>query len=422
MRSGLVFFAALVLVCSGCGRGPVPPDESTGITSTGITSTSSDGEASAPTSQPAPVFDPPRRFASEPIPVGSGQVAVADGVAYSYSDTSLVAIDLATGSKRWALRMPGAFNLITGPMSRGYPPGIVMDADGRSLVVGAYFRAVAGEGTQQDANFTHVVAADLAGDVRWETDIEPASTTPRVMGGFRDDRGAAVVLDADDTVVLDAASGKVRWTGSGVIPAGVDGDTVIGVRAAENENDPWTMVGLRGSDGAQLWTGPVLDGGTGIVYAPPNLTLTGPGRAIVSGLNDKSEHETIVTDTATGKAVASLPMFLYCRFDGRDTAVCYDYAGIGAVSDVVIGVDVVSGQQLWKLPDEATQRTALNVTAVFHGAVYGDATHTAVVLDARTGADLVSDGRWAFTQVFSGYGVVTSDTGESETVAYQAIG
>jgi hypothetical protein len=45
-----------------------------------------------------------------------------------------------------------------------------------------------------------------------------------------------------------------------------------------------------------------------------------------------------------------------------------------------------------------------------------------VVLDARTGADLVSDGRWAFTQVFSGYGVVTSDTGERETVAYQAIG
>jgi hypothetical protein len=358
---------------------------------------------------------------SEPVPIGSGEVAVADGVAYSYSDTSLVATELATGSKLWGLRMPGAVNLITGPVSRGYPPGIVTDADGRSLVVGAYFRPVAGKGTQQDADFTHVVAADPSGAVRWETDIEPASTTPRIIGGFRDERGAAVVVDADDTVVLDAASGTVRWTAPGVVPAGVDGDTVIGVRAAANENDPWTTVGLRGSDGGQSWAGPVLDGGRGTFNAPPDVTPAGPGRAIVSGQKD-FDKETIVLDTATGTAVTSFPEFLYCGFDGRDTAVCQDYAGMGQLPDVVVSLDVHSGQQLWKLPDEATRRTALNVTAVFHGAVYGDATHTSVILDARTGAELESDGGWAFTQVFSGYGVVTSDSDERESLAYQAIG
>lgn len=305
-------------------------------------------------------------------------------------------------------------------MSKGSPPGIVTDADGQRLVVGAYFRAVAGTGTQQDANFTHVVAVDTAGEVQWEVDVQPASTTLRIVGGFRDDRGAAVVLDAIDTVVLDAGSGRVRWTGPGVVPAGVDGDTVVGLRAGESETDPWTTVGLRGSDGGQGWAGPVLEGGTAVIFDPPELTLAGPGRAVVSGQNDNFEKETIVVDTATGKVVTSIPGFLHCRFDGRDTAVCSDFAGLNDLPSVVIGVDVASGQQLWTLPDETTQRTALNVTAVFHGAVYGNATRTAVILDARSGADLVGDTTIAPTQVFPGYGVVTSVGDERETAVYRA--
>jgi hypothetical protein len=91
---------------------------------------------------------------------------------------------------------------------------------------------------------------------------------------------AVKVLDLGDTVVLDTASGGVRWTGQHVKPAGIDGDKVLGVRAGESITDPWETVALRGSDGEQLWVGPVLESGSALIGNPPALMLAGSGRAV----------------------------------------------------------------------------------------------------------------------------------------------
>ncbi|WP_194894619.1 hypothetical protein [Catenulispora pinisilvae] len=55
--------------------------------------------------------------------------------------------------------------------------------------------------------------------------------------------------------------------------------------------------------------------------------------------------------------------------------------------DFVVGFDAVTGKQLWTLPDTAANRTALWVTGVGHGAVYGRTYYGPVVLDAHSGVD-----------------------------------
>lgn len=405
----------VALISTGCGSGTGPPAPTAG-------SAGSRPGANAPAAPAAPAYDPPRQFAASSVSVGQGHVAIADGVAYSYSDTSLVAIDLATGSQRWSVRLPGAFNLVTGPMSEGVPPGVVTDNNGQRLVIAAYYNTANGSGTQQDSDFTQVIAVDPAGKVRWQVPVQPAVLKPHVVGGLKDGRGSSVVLDVHDTVVLDPASGGVRWTAKRVLPSGVDGDRVLGVRAGERESDPWTAVALRGSDGQQLWTGPALTSGSGIIGRPPALTLAGSGRAIVSGQTESYEAATIVLDTATGKSVTSLPELLICRFDERDTAVCSKSARSGELSEMVVGLDTASGKQLWKLPDEPTRRTGVNVTAAFHGLVYGGGNRTAVILDARTGADVVTDAKISPMQVLPGYGIVISLGDDRAAGAYRATG
>jgi len=369
---------------------------------------------------PAPRFDPPRRFAEASAVIDGAPLAIADGVGYHYTDDGLAAADLATGQRRWQVTLPGAERLVTGPMAHDDPPvpGIVTDAQGQAFLVAAYFETVTGTGTQQDAQRTTVVAVDLSGRTRWTAAL-PADLLPRVVGGIRDDRGAAAVLDAGGTAVLDAGSGGVRWTAKDVRPGAVDGTTIVGVRRPGGGYDPWPSVGLRSTDGAALWTGPTL--GSFMLDQPPDLMPAGPGRAILAG-GDGYDHVTLLIDTATGRQVGSLPGVLHCVYDAKATDICWAPHVVGNDPELVIGVDAGSGQELWSLPDKASGRVAIDVTAAFHGAVYGSARHGSVVLDARTGADLVPDATVAPTQVVPGYGLRADFDGSPKTTVYPATG
>lgn len=404
---------AVAMTSVGCG--------STGDTSatSGVTSTAASDPGDATNTPVRPAYDPPRRFDSTPVVVGRGPVAVADGVAYSYTDTELVAVDLATGSRYWSVALPGAEALISGPMARDKPivPGIVTDDSGRTLVVAAYYSSIEGTGTQQDSSRTQVVAVDSQGKIRWDVALQPASFTPRVVGGSHYGAGS-VVVDSHDTVVLDTASGSVRWTGRGVKPVGVDGGNVLGLRAG-GDFDPWTTVALRLADGAEAWAGPAVE--TGIANQPPAFVPAGPGRAVFSGITEDFRRAAILIDTVTGAPVASVPGKLRCVFDERDTIVCFEPSQLD-LPELVIGLDAQSGKQLWQLPNDAANRTAIDVTAIFHGAVYGHVSRGSVILDARTGADVVTDVDIAPTQVVPGYGLVTRIGAGGETEAYQSIG
>lgn len=419
MKRWIVLSVALLvtLIAAGCGSSP------------SSSAVSPPGTATSSAAPALPAYDPPRHFADKAINVGSGPVAVAAGVAYSYTDTSLVATVLATGSRRWSLPLPGASGLVTGPMNQDpnvtpLAPEIVARAAGGSLIVAAYPVTITGSGTQQDTTQIRLVAVDPTGRVQWRQAIAASSVLPRVVGELRDTRGAAIVIDGGNfTAVLDADSGATWWTAPNFQPVGVDGDVVIDVQSADYSGD-WNGIGLHGSDGTQSWN--VGFGSTGITTRHPTVVAAGVNRAVVTDNGD-----TTLIDITTGKTVATLadpdpalinPGFNDCQFDGRATVVCWEVPGLGADSPAAMGgFDSQDGHPLWNLTDQDPHRTTVTVTCVYNGVIYGNAKHGPVELDARSGNDLVDDPGLAPTQVAPGWGLSTDMTSKNHsTNAYQA--
>jgi hypothetical protein len=156
--------------------------------------------------------------------------------------------------------------------------------------------------------------------------------------------------------------------------------------------------------------------GTGSLDRPSAFTPAGPGRAVIAP-TEGDQGTTILIEIATGRRVAAVPRILDCRYDDKATIVCSASATFTDDPELM-GIDAGSGQKLWSLPDKASGRVAIDVTAAFHGAVYGTVSkHVAVVLDARTGTDLVPDATVAPTQVVPGYGLLTDG---HETSVYPA--
>jgi hypothetical protein len=370
----------------------------------------------------APVYNPPQRFAVSAINLPGGPPVVANGTAYSYTDDSLVATDISSGAKRWAVPLPGASNLISGPMSQDSPPtpGIVTDSSGQELIIGAYENTVPGSGIQASQEQTQVIAVDAAGNIQWDK-IAPApqSALPvSFVASFSDSLGPAIVLDAGQTIVLDADSGSVRWTAKDVIPRGVAGDKVVGEQTGSDEWT-WITAALAGTDGSRVWTGPTY---TSVVAGEaPWLIAAGPDRLVMPNNNGG----TTLIDGTTGKTVTNLApqtnlgdIDYKCLFDGKETIVCWQPANNGNPAGQAIGFDAYTGQKLWEIPANANQ-TSVDVTYAYDGRVYGNA-NGAVVLNARTGAQITVDNNGtAPTMVVPGYGLVTDSTG---TTAYRANG
>lgn len=397
----------IILPTQGCTLGPepIPPEPPT-------TTSSGPPTKSAPNPS-VPTADPPLRFADKPIAVGIGRIAIADGVAYSYTDDGLLATDLSTGSQRWFVPFEDTFKLVTGPMSMNNPPvpGVIADKDGKTLIVTPYQRFLPGTGTQADNMQTQVVAVDADGRIRWEETLPTGFEW--VAGELHDNGGAAVVLGGSSTTVLDTATGNVRWAKDGMSHATVDGDQVIGVPATGPGSQLPPVVALRGSDGNQLWASPAPTT-SDLISTPPTVRGAGAGRVIVTG--DADSYRTSLLDTATGQPVTTMQDNRTCMFDELDTVVCWDLAGGNDLPELLVGVDAKTGKQLWQLPDETTQRTSLRVSTAFHGAIYGHATNTSVILDARTGHDIVGDATIEPTYVVPGYGVV--EYGTDDATAY----
>lgn len=84
----------------------------------------------------------------------------------------------------------------------------------------------------------------------------------------------------------------------------------------------------------------------------------------------------------------------------------------------MFALDATSGELLWQLP--ASGHTAPTVTAVWHGAVYGTAGGTPVVLDAKTGVDREPSPGLAPVAV-SGYAGVATSAQDTSLTAYPAL-
>jgi len=88
-------------------------------------------------------------------------------------------------------------------------------------------------------------------------------------------------------------------------------------------------------------------------------------------------------------------------------------------SGTLVGLDATSGKQLGSLPDPAAQRIMPSLGAAYHGLLYTHGENTGVILDARTGADVVDNVAVSPDIVIPGYGI---ESGDNTLTVYPAIG
>lgn len=360
-------------------------------------------------SEPAapPLADPPERFAADGVPVGPQNALVGQSVAYSYAESDsydapvqVVAIDLGTGEERWRWTPDARPTVgLAGPASSTM--GVVSLPGGGEQLVYAGSRTDQGTGTTQDDHHVAVTAVDAAsGTELW-------TVTAPLPDGFADDT-TITVTGADENhvlcsistsgqlpqaLVVNTATSTATWTEPGFQPIGLAGTRIIGFRISETYESSGPLQALAVDTLAPAWTRDDLDDPGNKVLRP--TVLLAPGRQI-------GDTNTYLLNPADGKLIADLPDRYECVADQRDTIVCESY-------DTLIGVDAASGTQLWQLPDASSGRIQPTLHTAFHGRVYAEATHTAVTLDTRTGADVTPDTGIAPNIVVPGYGLVTED-------------
>ncbi|MER7112246.1 outer membrane protein assembly factor BamB family protein [Streptomyces sp. NPDC000229] len=401
--------------------------------------TSVPSASASPSAAPRKSYDPPVRFDAQketrlpdalkvsPEDVGQtrfsrASFALHKGIAYASDGKQVSAYDTANGEVVWSAPLSDR------PVAEVPVPAVVQ-LPGRTVVIAAVSTVTGGTGTSKaSASSTAVVALDArSGGKRWSQVID---TSGKLIGA---DSGAAVFSDGGAVWALDPATGKRLWDkqDAGLTDPVYSGGAVVGVVksseefTAENHAEPFKaeftkLVGLSPKDGGKLWeqytrsnTLKARSIGTGVVQVEATYS---------SLFGDFGDDSVDVIDVRTGKPRVRLPLGgstgtddWVCSFDERSVVVC----GIAYTYERVVAHDVASGKQLWSLP--TADRTSLEVTATWHGAVYGEVEGGGpVVLDARTGADREVEPGVAPAVLDGTVGLVKGNMGSLE--AYPAVG
>lgn len=390
---------------------------------------------------------------------------VVDGdTAYSYTNTTLVAVAMDTGRQRWSVPLPGAQDLISTPrggdpnatQTPPPPPAVAHNAHGEPLIALAYpARAQAG-GTARGHIETHVIAVGENGKTAWQAtlpDVLPLDDSAvqnplsSVIGDLHDGRGAAVVVEATATgncggynsvndcaaLALDAGTGALWWEVKGMRPDAVVGDDVITEQSVQDSSTPLVgavMAGLHGSDGTQAWR-------TQLGTIAQVLTVGTSSVLAVDSADQQSKTQIHLLDPTTGAATATLTPPDYsagimsrdpqCQYDDQATVVCWlddNNAVQGSTQKPVnwiAGFASNDGHALWSITDQDQARTPpAKIDALFHGVLYTEVDNQgerAVELDARAGTDLAGQPTLGPTLVVPGWGL---DSDEDSTTAYRA--
>ena len=390
-------------------------------------------------------FDPPKGFPdSSGITVGSADAVVSGGLAYSFdgSDTqggsddgdqvpTVHAIALRSGDDRWRRPLPELTFPLTGP---GLPPLAVAAAPGGGQLV--YYAGIAlikGTGTQADQLMLKAGALDpRTGAPGWSTQVKlPADFVDTeesitgdveagIVGADRDHLVVEVLDQTDDTdqepvtFGLSTTSHTLLWTASGLDPAGLAGDAVVGVAVGDAFSDSGTPEGLNAQTGKVLWNDSSLTVLTEGESGPPAVVSPSIAAFESEGLFSDA---TYLLSTGNGTIRKTLPDSYTCMYDQVSIVACYAGEINGAS---LIGFDATTLKQLWKLPDPAGTRIAPELHAAYKGLLYTAADNDDVILNARTGADEVVV-PIAPDLVVPGYGLVRDDSdGDNALLAYPA--
>jgi hypothetical protein len=256
---------------------------------------------------------------------------------------------------------------------------IAVNLDGRDLVVVPFLTTGEAEGTAVAHQNLEVVAVDAAtGEqaFRVVTELPLVESTLYENAVAMGESGGVVVVDLEIygsyTVAVDLAAQAVAWESAFATQA-VAGDTVVGIPGDADFNRHRS--GLAVADGTVKWDDED--------FGYEELRPAGPKYVFGFGGFDHIDGGLYLVEAATGTVVsmeAEERDSGMCRFDGQTTLVCNDTWGwLGAVN-------TETGEWAWELEPTA-ERSSVGITAVWHGAVYGNATNGPVVLDALTGAD-----------------------------------
>jgi outer membrane protein assembly factor BamB len=352
-----------------------------------------------------------------PVPVG-----LAGGDAYISFTDHLDVVNMASGKLVRSVRpsRPAA----RWPANAVIPAPTITAVGTRTVALFPFLVNIPGHGTVAATPALQLVAVTAPGStIAWTAQFPLGAWTRDLPGA---DLVAAVVGTAGDTVVLRVSdpsglpahtyavtpAGKLLWSSPDSFAAGaVIGDAVAGF--AGDVPGAAEKVSVRALGSGQIRrTSPGTSFEVRVVPA-------GPDQAIVMGRRYDSGHYYFERLGADGRSrPTNVPAGLSptsCVYDQVKTVVCYNDP------PQVIAFDVTSGQMLWSLPDTAANRVAPTVTAVWHGAIYGETGNGAVVLDARSGKDRQDAPGIAPNVVDASYGVAWNP-GTHQLMAYPATG
>jgi hypothetical protein len=385
--AGGLLLAGCTSTKSGQPSGLGGPTGSGGVSSSsGPTS----GSGSASTGKLTQTFDPPLVFNKQPVAELPGSVlsAATDGinnyyqatlegtVLYQITDTAVSALDVETAQPKWEVHPDG---LTTNINSHNAAPAVV---DGK--VYAAFESTVPGHGTTPEQPAITVVVVDAASGQTALTiqvptpDADPAgalaSRGPTKVFGVS---GELIAVNRGaGTFVLDANTKALKWQRKGFIIRGVRDDMVIGVNTEPKPDRGYDeVVGLRIGDGTQAWAVPETPP-VAVSPAAPHLVLV------------NTEKSVYFLSTSSGAVRSTLPQTggtallggTWCGYDDRSMVVC---KGL----DDLYGIDPnAPSKRKWTIK-ESSGREIPEISAVFHGAIYGKTSNGPIVLDAVTGAD-----------------------------------
>ncbi|TQS42408.1 PQQ-binding-like beta-propeller repeat protein [Cryptosporangium phraense] len=409
VRQGVLLGAVLVVLAVAGGCGGDPKNVGTGEQTSA---------APTPTETPAKAFDPPSKFVSDgqtltdapraknslaAPPVGA--VLVGRLVVYA-DETELAAADAVTGDDGWVITMPG----VTYANSTETAPPVVFDGQ----VYAAASITVPGTSRVTDHRAIALVAVDPeAGSESWTATIDALPGDPVQQVRLVGVTANSIVLDTSTTTyVVDAQTRRTRWTVQYFDPTVVDGTVVAGQLAEDTTQTKTHTVGLRLTDGVQLWRSETA------LQQGRSFPL-GPGLMGVQGRKFTSTDPYFdFLDPITGTRRYSgsrddLAELQNCWFDARTIVVC----GASGTRNVAVGYDARTLQEIWELP--AGDRDAPRITTAWHGAVYGVLNGKAVTLDGHTGA-IRSPAAGAAPSVVNEYAGLSADSGS--LTLFSAVG
>ncbi|GAB2966684.1 PQQ-binding-like beta-propeller repeat protein [Saccharothrix stipae] len=394
MSARTAAFLSLLALLAACG------DDRPGTT----TSRASATATSTPASSAAPTFDPPKAFSAEPVSVTPDESAlVGHGLAYTSmaegqdsigrGDPTLTihAISLGDGQERWQASTP----IASGTRLR-VDNGFFRLADsGPARLVWAGIHRTEGSGTQQDRFELVAGAVDATtGRQVWSTrqpftgSGAPEDASVRVVGANEAHAVLSIAYPGGIVTgaVVDARANKVVDTPPGFTPIGLAGGTVVGIR--ETVSSGTVAQGIDAGSGQVRWTGDERVDDVGAAVVTDDV--------VRFGSTSFFDARTLLIGTSDGAVRSTLPDRNECAAATPDVVVCFSHQRVHALD--------TTGKPLWSLPDEVAGRVAPDVTAVHNGLVYARA-NSGVVLDARTGRDVVTDLDWTPDAVVPGYGV-----------------